>query len=139
MAMTVHIRYLRRQVIRRHLLWVRNKSHIYINIYSLHQLICYNMIIRCYLVKIVFYCIYSFLFAFTVLYYHLSLLLINIIRFDEMVDHIINSPKSFQWKSEIFYLWHIKISSGRDAYCSSMEQKSETENVPLIQSYKRTN
>jgi len=26
-AMTVHIRYLRRQVIRRHLLWVRNNSH----------------------------------------------------------------------------------------------------------------
>ena len=121
--MTVHIRYLRRQVIRRHLLWVRNKSHIYINIYSLHQLICYNMIIRCYLVKIVFYCIYSFLFAFTVLYYHLSLhiiyiYIIIIIRFNgwPYESRCSTAPRmGLSVEERIFYLWHIKMSSDRDA------------------------
>jgi len=54
-AMTVHIRYLRRQ-----LLWLRI-TVMHKNIYSLHQLICYYMIIRCYLIKIVFYCIYIYI------------------------------------------------------------------------------
>ena len=106
------------------------------------------MIIRCYLVKIVFYCIYSFLFAFTVLYYHLSLhiiyiYIIIIIRFNgwPYESRCSTAPRmGLSVEERIFYLWHIKCHRIETRQLESHfihRTKIRDNKLPLILSYKR--